>query len=396
MLSGLVGLLLLPGGSHALVGPDARRSFVATARTTSLLPPQQLQLQLQQRSLHVNGHGRSPALVVLLAKGSSSDEEEEEEDKLMPGMAEAFGALEGLAEDSSQKGLPTAKEAASEILSTNASDSIDDNATPEEEMKLYKQMISELEKDGGEDATYESIMGDMGGTPKKMALDDADGIGSLAAATTTNTEEEQSTPSILMDNSSSAPKPTEQDMEVFMNTAFEEAIKEVKLKSPGTPESDILRDAEMMKEIETYFDDASDKLKAGIDEIRKDQEKLSRDTAEARANVSKGDEMRLDEAEASVSRMIGKVDNETREVEKALKDLQEAQSALTADPLGQLSDLKQGGVVKQGALVGALLFAVRSITEAVAVVGDGGDAHILPAAIQGGLALALAAFFALA
>jgi hypothetical protein len=123
---------------------------------------------------------------------------------------------------------------------------------------------------------------------------------------------------------------------------------------------------------------------------------LSRDAAEARANVSKGDEMRLDEAEASVSRMIGKVDSETREVEKALKDLQEAQSALSADPLGQLSDLKQGGVVKQGALVGALLFAVRSITEAVAIVGDGGDAHILPAAIQGALALALAAFFALA
>uniref|UniRef100_A0A7S2UDG9 Uncharacterized protein n=1 Tax=Attheya septentrionalis TaxID=420275 RepID=A0A7S2UDG9_9STRA len=388
MFSGLVVLLLLPGGSHALVGPDARRSFVATARTTSLLPPQQLQLQLQLQLQQ-----RSPALVVLLAKGSSSDEEDE--DKLMPGMAEAFGALEDLAEDSSQKGLPTAKEAASEILSTNASDSLDDDVTPEEEMKLYKQMISELEKDGGEDATYESIMGDMGGTPKKMALDDADGIGSLAAATT-NTEEEQSTPSILMDNSSSAPKPTEQDMEVFMNTAFEEAIKEVKLKSPGTPESDILRDAEMMKEIESYFDDASDKLKAGIDGIRKDQEKLSRDAAEARANVSKGDEMRLDEAEASVSRMIGKVDSETREVEKALKDLQEAQSALSADPLGQLSDLKQGGVVKQGALVGALLFAVRSITEAVAIVGDGGDAHILPAAIQGALALALAAFFALA
>jgi len=263
MFSGLVVLLLLPGGSHALVGPDARRSFVATARTTSLLPPQQLQLQLQLQLQQ-----RSPALVVLLAKGSSSDEEDE--DKLMPGMAEAFGALEDLAEDSSQKGLPTAKEAASEILSTNASDSLDDDVTPEEEMKLYKQMISELEKDGGEDATYESIMGDMGGTPKKMALDDADGIGSLAAATT-NTEEEQSTPSILMDNSSSAPKPTEQDMEVFMNTAFEEAIKEVKLKSPGTPESDILRDAEMMKEIESYFDDASDKLKAGIDGIRKDQ-----------------------------------------------------------------------------------------------------------------------------
>jgi hypothetical protein len=265
MLSGLslVGLLLLPGGSQALVGPDARRSFVATPRTTSLLPLRQSQSQSQLQQ-------RSPALVVLLAKGSSSDEEEDED--LMPGMAEAFGALEGLAEDSSQKGLPTAKQAASEILSKNLGDFIDDNVTPEEEMKLYKQMISELEKEGGEDATYESIMGDMGGTPKKMALDDADGIGSLAAsASTTTSEEEQSTPSILMDNSSSAPKATEQDMEVFMNKAFEEAIKEVKLKSPGTPESDILRDAEMMKEIEKYFDDASDKLKSGLEEIRKDQ-----------------------------------------------------------------------------------------------------------------------------
>jgi hypothetical protein len=99
---------------------------------------------------------------------------------------------------------------------------------------------------------------------------------------------------------------------------------------------------------------------------------------------------RLEQAEASMSRMLERVNAETKEVEKAVEDLKAAQAGLSEDPLVKL---REGGIVKQGALVGALLFFTRAVSETVAMVGPDGGSHAVPALIQGALALALAAFF---
>jgi hypothetical protein len=91
-----------------------------------------------------------------------------------------------------------------------------------------------------------------------------------------------------------------------------------------------------------------------------------------------------------MEKMLQKVNEETLEVEKAVRDLKAAQEELSDDPLYKL---RNGGIVKQASLVGTALFSVRAITEIAAMTGPNGDAHTLPALIQGAIALLCAAYF---
>ena len=88
--------------------------------------------------------------------------------------------------------------------------------------------------------------------------------------------------------------------------------------------------------------------------------------------------------------MLQKVNEETLQVEKAVLELKAAQDQLAADPLVKL---KAGGIVKQGALVGAALFSVRAIGEVLAMLGPNGELHTIPALIQGAIAIVCAAYF---
>jgi hypothetical protein len=124
---------------------------------------------------------------------------------------------------------------------------------------------------------------------------------------------------------------------------------------------------------------------------------LARASAERSANRAKSamavDQGRLEAAQSSVSRIIGKVRTEEATVQKAVADLQKAQAEMNDNPLIKLSNLKQSGVVKQGALVGALLFGSRAIIESVAILGLDGESHASAALIQGVIAFASAAYF---
>jgi uncharacterized protein YfcZ (UPF0381/DUF406 family) len=100
------------------------------------------------------------------------------------------------------------------------------------------------------------------------------------------------------------------------------------------------------------------------------------------------DQFRLSQAEDSVISMLKRIDSESREVEKAVEDLRAAQAELDKDFLFKL---KEGGVVKQSALVGFLLFSIRSIIESLAALGD--ESHLAPALIQGGIAIVCAVYF---
>ena len=93
-----------------------------------------------------------------------------------------------------------------------------------------------------------------------------------------------------------------------------------------------------------------------------------------------------------MKKMLAKVDQETKEVEKAIEELKQAQAAMDSDTVGQLAGLKSGGIVKQATLVGALLFSIRAFTDGVLFMG-GDSSHMMPAAVQAVIALACFAAF---
>jgi hypothetical protein len=91
-------------------------------------------------------------------------------------------------------------------------------------------------------------------------------------------------------------------------------------------------------------------------------------------------------AEQNMKKMLAKVSAETKVVEGAINDLEEAQVSIDKDAVGQLVGLKSGGIVKQGVLVGALLFSGRSFVEGFGFFA-GDSAHLLPAVVQAAIAI---------
>jgi hypothetical protein len=105
------------------------------------------------------------------------------------------------------------------------------------------------------------------------------------------------------------------------------------------------------------------------------------------------EEQRMAFAEANMVRLLSKVNSETKNVELAIEELKRVQIDATQNTLdGKLSTLKTGGIQKQAALVGALLFTLRSSVETIALMG-GDPTHVGPAIIQGGLAIVCLAIF---
>ena len=87
-----------------------------------------------------------------------------------------------------------------------------------------------------------------------------------------------------------------------------------------------------------------------------------------------------------MKKMLTRVNAETKNVEVAIEDLKRAQEDTEGGIDTQLVDLKSGGLVKQAALAGALLFTFRGGAEAIGFIG-GDPSHALPALIQGALAI---------
>ena len=95
----------------------------------------------------------------------------------------------------------------------------------------------------------------------------------------------------------------------------------------------------------------------------------------------------MEMAQGNVKKMLTKVNAETKAVEDAIEDLKVAQQESEGGIDTQLVGLKNGGLVKQAALAGSLLFTLRSGSEVVGFLA-GDPSHALPALIQGALAIA--------
>ena len=98
-------------------------------------------------------------------------------------------------------------------------------------------------------------------------------------------------------------------------------------------------------------------------------------------------EARLTAAENAVRTWLGRVKTEQAAVQQAVDDLAAAQKEIDG---GALSKLRAGGLPKQMALVGLVLFSVRSIVDTVASLSD--PALFTGALLQGGIALACAIY----
>lgn len=110
-------------------------------------------------------------------------------------------------------------------------------------------------------------------------------------------------------------------------------------------------------------------------------------SAQETADKMEEDEKRLAIAQENMKAMLAKVNEETKNVQEAVEELQRAQEDIDSGVVGQLSSLKSGGLVKQATLVGTVLFTLRSAVDGLALLG-GDQSHLMPAIVQAAIAVA--------
>ena len=207
----------------------------------------------RQASLSFLSRAQSVVVVTPLSGKRDGDDEEEQQ----AGMAEAFRELDSLKSlDDDDNYTPKKKPSSTPLKSIEKNVTLETapKATPEAEVELYKDMYHESEKEDVE--LYADMLTDMGGTPPKPK----------SKQRKIKVEEEERVE--LLDSLERTP----QDMEVFMNKALQEALKEAKSKTPDELASiDPLDDEEMMEEIKQVFEKANDELLASLEDIRKEQ-----------------------------------------------------------------------------------------------------------------------------
>lgn len=320
-------------------------------------------------------------------------EDDLDEDSPKPGMEEAFRALNAL-QSSDIIGTTEDKSNASPKIQANATDwkvlQTVSEIPPEKELESYKSLVQELETNeeaehyadmlaelgssAQVDDTYSQVIMDLGGTPKNVPNKETENHDdNLAAITKTTTTAQPST-------------------EEFMEAALQEAMREVRVNNPKLNRS-VLDDAELMQEIEKIFDSGNEKLLESLAKIRREQEALARESAQASADRAeqraKEDVQRLQMAESNLRRLLSTVDRERKNVEDAKRDMERVNAQLENDLLYKL---KTGGIVKQSAFVGLLLFSVRSILDSISAL-QGDESALGTALVQGAIALACAILF---
>ncbi|GAX26740.1 hypothetical protein FisN_2Hh311 [Fistulifera solaris] len=308
---------------------------------------------------------------LLHAKKKKEEEEEEDDDsannKSGVGMERAFQQLEQLSflpTDNNNSILDNKNVTKIQASMDNLQLTSTSTPTPEQEVLLYKNMVQELEQTTEEDL-YSNVLQDMGG-------------GSGTSSSVSETEEERTV---------DPPKPT--TSADFLNQALSEALQQVQVNTPSAVDS-ILDDPELMNEIEAIFERGNAKLLEGLEAVRREQEQLTKASIAAQQQANEEDaetQARLDAAERSMQTMLQRVNQERSNVEQAVQDLQRAQE----QEENVLLKLKQNPL-KQGALIGFLLFSFRSLTDSFAVLNDPSQ-EWTAALVQGAIALACAAVF---
>lgn len=327
-----------------------------------------------------NNFKKSPFELYSMPNNKNDDVEDDERE----GMDDAFSALDAL------EGLGDSPEdfPSSYADSLNSDNNDDSSKFMNEELKLYSEMFSEL-SDKSEDEVYGDILDEM----SPSANSNNPEINQQQAEQSVEITETEVSQETLFD---------QQSQDDFMNRAITEAMEEatrlnnnpdnaIASSDPVVPDN-ILQDEEMMKEIELIFEKANEKLLASVNDIREEQNELSRKQMEERMSNSVSEEERLREAERSISGLLERVNKEALEVQNAVDDLEKAKAELGDDPLSKAANLKEAGLVKQSALVLGVLLSSRSITDLV-LSATGDSSHLVGAGVQGAIAAVCLLFF---
>ena len=113
--------------------------------------------------------------------------------------------------------------------------------------------------------------------------------------------------------------------------------------------------------------------------------------AQTKAAATEETAQRFAAAETSMRSMLDRVETERSAVAQAVQELEAANQQVDSNMLVQL---KKGGIPKQLALVGCVLFAGRSIADTIAAVGGNDESVLASALVQAVIAIACAiAFF---
>ena len=383
----------------------------------------------------IHRRNRQP-LDIISALSASGDNKEDDDDSLLndqrEGMADAFAGLDSLNADD----FDDLKPPPSSIDTFSTS-----NVNAEESAKLFMEMQAELSTEGDE-GVYDSILGDlssgddidapnsymntakdgdvtsltqaldeavespsdMSSTTATSILNDADGLG----ATDSPTDNTQLTTGDVSNDILTQDIKPSMSMDEFISTAMQEAVSEVNEieesyseTSPSTSSGDtaeiaktaeqLLEDEELRKEIESIFDKAGEKLRLEVEAMKKEQEAVTQSASKRGLEYLESEKQRISEAEESVSRLIQTVASRTDEVQKAMEEVEEARNEAKGDTA--VDSLKRGGIVKQAALVGGLLFGSRAFTETILVFNSPyGNEHFVPAIVQAAITLVCVAY----
>jgi hypothetical protein len=176
----------------------------------------------------------------------------DDDEDVSKGMEDAFKQLEGLKSLGDGSVIPDKKKQdeafAKAMDELDLQDMTPPPATPEKEVKLYEDMVTEVADKDDEDL-YSDVLADISGEPKGF------------------TKPPPSKKMIIPDFD-----PKQQGTEEMMNKALEEALAEAKARGNVEINTEsLLNDKDIMKEIEGIFDRANDQLMAGLQEIRTEQ-----------------------------------------------------------------------------------------------------------------------------
>jgi hypothetical protein len=184
------------------------------------------------------------------AENPDADDQED----VSKGMQDAFKQLEGLKSFGDEPVIPDKQKRdeafAKAMDELNLQDVTPPLLTPENEVKLYQDMVTEVADKDDEDL-YLDVLADISGKPEGFAKPSSPSSKKM----------------ILPDFD-----PKRQNSEELMNRALEEALAEAKARGNGEIDTEaLLNDKDIMKEIEAIFDRANDQLMEGLQDIRTEQ-----------------------------------------------------------------------------------------------------------------------------
>jgi hypothetical protein len=216
-----------------------------------------------------------------------ANKKEDDSVQKRPGMDEAFRQLEALnsLDDPEEYVPPPAKIKLdtnvvwdqTTVGTTNSPETSENVAAAsvslEQDFAVYRDMAQELELNE-EAAAYAEVVAELGNSALQTNDTYSQVLYDLGGTTTgkpktASTSATTAPPSVLSLNEDSVnvdPAATE----AFMEEALQEALQEVQINNPRVASS-ILDNQEIMREIETIFDQGNAKLLASLEEIRQEQ-----------------------------------------------------------------------------------------------------------------------------